>query len=43
MRGAAQAEALGCGPRAVALIAAHQDGDLADPGLALLRAADDNA
>jgi hypothetical protein len=41
--GAAQADALGCSPRTVALIAAHQDGDLADAGLIELRAADDGA
>jgi hypothetical protein len=42
--GAALATRLGCGPRVAALIAAHQRGDLADdPGLALLRAADDGA
>jgi hypothetical protein len=32
--GAARAAALGCTARAVALIAHHQNGDLADPGLA---------
>jgi hypothetical protein len=41
--GAARARRLGCAPRVAALIAAHQHGDLADPGLALLRAADDGA
>jgi hypothetical protein len=41
--GAAQAAALGCSPRTVALIAAHQDGDLADAGLIELRTADDGA
>jgi hypothetical protein len=41
--GAAQAAALGCTPRTVALIAAHQDGGLDDAGLAQLRSADDNA
>jgi len=41
--GADQAAALGCSSRTVALIAAHQAGDLDDPGLASLRAADDNA
>lgn len=41
--GARRAAALGCSPRTVALIAAHQDGDLADAGLATLRAADDRA
>ena len=39
--GAARATALGCSPRVAALIAAHQSGDLNDPGLSLLRAADD--
>jgi hypothetical protein len=39
--GAARAAALGCSPRTVALIAAHQETASADPALALLRAADD--
>ncbi|MCC6628475.1 MAG: hypothetical protein IT340_13885 [Chloroflexi bacterium] len=41
--GASQAAALGCSDRTVALIAAHQSGDLPDDGLAVLRAVDDGA
>lgn len=41
--GATRARMLGCSPRVVTLIAAHQSGDLDDPGLRLLRAADDAA
>jgi hypothetical protein len=41
--GARQAAALGCSARTVALIAAHQCGELSDDGLAMLRVVDDGA